>query len=139
FLEAHVRRACRGALPHDRLPLLDCDGALAASGATLELAALLARLGPFGSGNPEPRFALPALVVRHARVVGEGGHVSVRLEGADGAGLRGIAFRAADTALGRALLDPARPALHLAGTLRIDEWNGGETVCLHVDDAAPAG
>ena len=38
--------------------------------------------------------------------------------------------------LGPALLDRAKPILHVAGALRIDRFNGRESVRLQIDDAA---
>jgi single-stranded-DNA-specific exonuclease len=55
---------------------------------------------------------------------------------ASGVPTTAIAFRANQTALGPALLDPARPVLHVAGALRIDRFGGRETVRLQIDDAA---
>jgi single-stranded-DNA-specific exonuclease len=52
--------------------------------------------------------------------------------------LNAIAFRAADTPLGRLLTDAKGRALHIAGHLRRDSWRGGDAVQLVVDDAAPA-
>src|SRR5262249_7720129 len=40
--------------------VLKIDGAVTAAGATPELIATVARAGPFGAGNAEPIFALPA-------------------------------------------------------------------------------
>ena len=40
--------------------VLDIDGALTPASVTDELMALIERAGPFGQGNPEPRFAFPA-------------------------------------------------------------------------------
>ncbi|MFQ5625771.1 MAG: single-stranded-DNA-specific exonuclease RecJ, partial [Methyloligellaceae bacterium] len=39
---------------------LKLDGALMASSATSDLMAILDRAGPFGAGNPQPRFAFPS-------------------------------------------------------------------------------
>ena len=84
--------------------------------ATPELIAQLERLAPFGSGNAEPRFALPAMRVIRADRAGEA-HVRCILAGSDGARLKAIAFRSLENGLGRALLQPSGPALHLAGHL----------------------
>ncbi|MGP1394652.1 MAG: single-stranded-DNA-specific exonuclease RecJ [Inquilinaceae bacterium] len=118
------------------VPVLTLDGALAVGGATPALAGVLAQLGPFGSGNSEPLFALLDARPTAAKVVGSG-HVSCVLTGAEGGRLRAIAFRAAGTALGRALLDPAGAPLRVAGVLRLDVWNGVERVQMHIQDAAP--
>src|SRR5579863_6935118 len=70
------------------------DGAVSAAGADTGLVAMIERAGPFGSGNPEPVIALPAHTLVHAEEVGQA-HMRVRLKSADGAGIGGIAFRAA--------------------------------------------
>ena len=116
--------------------MLDC--AISASGATLGLAEELARLGPFGVGNPEPLAVVSDVRVAFADIVGKG-HVRLRLRSADGGQLGGIAFRAADTALGEGLLHSRGAPLHLAGYVRADEWNGQRRVQIQVEDAALAG
>ncbi len=118
-------------------PVLEIDGAMAAGAATVELGQLVARLGPFGSGNPEPRFALTDLRVVRSEVVGDS-HVRAILAGSGGARLKAIAFRSVADPLGQALLRGGGAPLHLAGTLRLDSWQGRESVQLIVDDGAPA-
>lgn len=116
---------------------LDIDAGLSVAGASAGLLEHLAAVEPFGRGNPEPVFALPAVRVRHARIVGRN---HVRADLADGGGKRlpAIAFRTAETPLGRALLETDGPALHVAGTLRADDWRGDGAVQFVVSDAAPA-
>jgi len=120
------------------VPLLEIDGAIAGAAATPELAQLVGRLAPFGSGNPEPRFAITDLQVVRGDVVGEG-HVRLLLTaGGNGTRLKAIAFRCADGPLGQALLRGSGAPLHLAGNLRPDNWQDREGVQLIVDDGAPA-
>ena len=76
--------------------------------------ALIERAGPYGQGNPQPRFAFPAHRVKFAKVVGEA-HVRCTLEAGDGSRLDAIAFRAADQPLGDLLLSSAGMPLHVAG------------------------
>jgi single-stranded-DNA-specific exonuclease len=116
-------------------PALGFDGTLQPGAADAELVRLLERLGPFGAGNAEPRFALPAVSVEGARVVGEN-HVSCRLRGSDGARLKAIAFRALDGELGARLLKTGGLPLHVAGKLRPDSWTGPDAVQLFIEDAA---
>ena len=97
----------------------------------------IARAGPFGAGNSEPILAVPDAQVLFADVVGKD-HVRIRLAGGDGARLDAIAFRTADTTLGKALLGARGKRIHAAGRLRADEWNGRVRVQLHLEDAAPA-
>lgn len=124
-------------LEGDLVPLLELDGALDAGAAGIDLVETLAQVGPFGSGNPEPRFAISGARIVKADVVGSG-HVRLMLAGAGGKRLKAIAFRAADSEMGHALLSSAGAAFHLAGTLRVDTWQGNSSVQLIVDDAAIA-
>ena len=95
------------------------------------------RPGPFGAGNPEPRFAIAGAQLLRADIVGRG-HVRCQLAGRSGKRLKGIAFRAADNALGHALLAGAEHPFHVAGRLRLDRRRGTRAVELHIDDGAPA-
>ncbi len=113
------------------------DGAVSASAANAELVATIERAGPFGSGNPEPVIALPAHTVAFAEEVGQA-HVRVRLKSADGAGVNGIAFRAAGQKLGIALMQNRGRQVHAAGSFAIDRYQGEERVQFRVTDIAPA-
>lgn len=132
FLDARLRD--RAALARDAAAL-EIDGALTPGGVTHDLMALLERAGPYGQGNPQPRFAFGAHVVKFAKVVGEA-HVRCALQSSDGARLDAIAFRAADQPLGALLLNSGGLPVHVAGTLRRDTWGGRDKLELFVDDAA---
>ena len=117
--------------------VLKIDGALSASGATLDMLDQLEKAGPYGSGHPQPVFAIPSHRVRDARLVGTA-HVKVQLEAVDGARLDGIAFRSADTPLGQLLLNSRGSQIHVAGCLSGDHWQGNRRIQLRILDAAPA-
>jgi single-stranded-DNA-specific exonuclease len=91
------------------------------------------RLIPFGPGNPEPVFAAADVVVEQPRLL-RGGHVRCMLTGAGGK-LKAVAWRAEDTELGRRLM-AGSGALHVAGKLKADDWNGRQGVELEIEDAA---
>jgi single-stranded-DNA-specific exonuclease len=133
FLAARIGAAVEGT---DLTPELGIDGLLQVPAATPELCAMLAGLGPFGSGNAEPRFVLPGLRVVKADVVGANHVRCIFAAGAGSERLKAIAFRALDGALGQALLQSGGAALHVAGHLRADTWQGRNGVQLMIDDAA---
>ena len=135
FLEERLAEKVERARADDALLV---DAALTAAGASVERVESFQQAGPFGSGNPEPVFAFPNHRVADAAVVGAG-HVRVRARSGDGSHLNAIAFRAADGPLGQALLKGRGEAMHLAGTLSIDRWGGGERVQLRIVDAAEVG
>ncbi|HWB46485.1 MAG TPA: single-stranded-DNA-specific exonuclease RecJ [Hyphomicrobiaceae bacterium] len=118
-----------------RAACLEFDGALTPSSVSDDLLTLIERAGPYGQGNPQPRFAFPAHRVRFAKVVGEA-HVRCVLEAGDGARLDAVAFRAADQAVGAMLLSADGLPLHIGGHLRRDTWNGRNRLEVVIEDAA---
>ena len=128
-----------GGLGEDRPagPELKFDGALQPAAVTTALVGDLARLGPFGAGNPQPRFALANVRLLRADVVGDG-HLRCIVTGEGGGRLKAIAFKAMGGPIGQGLQHRSGAALHLAGHLRPDNWRGREGVQLIIDDAAAA-
>ena len=114
---------------------LEIDGVLTAGGATPALVQALAGAGPYGSGQPEPVVAFGQHRVVDVRVMGTS-HVRATFRAGDGTLLRGIAFRAADQPLGEALARARDGVAHVAGTLTIDRWGGGERAELRIVDVA---
>jgi single-stranded-DNA-specific exonuclease len=117
------------------------EGTLAVSGATTEVARHLERLAPFGAGNEEPTLVLHrARVVRADRVGREGNTIRAFVEGEGGGPrLKAMMFRAQEGALADALLARAEGvALHLAGHLRAEEWNGSVSASFIISDGAIA-
>jgi single-stranded-DNA-specific exonuclease len=93
--------------------------------------------GPFGVGWPAPRIVTGPLRIVKADRVGSGGHVRLLLSGQDGASLKAVAFRQADSPLGQSLLGGSGGrTIWVAGRVKIDEWGGGRSAELHIEDAA---
>lgn len=116
--------------------VLELDTAASPAGAGLQLLEEIALAGPYGAGNAEPLLGFPDLRVAYADVVGKD-HIRLRLSGG-GATLAAIAFRAVGTPLGDGLMAARGSAIHAAGRLKRNEWNGQVTVQLEIEDAAPA-
>ncbi len=135
FLETSLRRAVSGSEEGEGLAV---DAALSARAASLDLIELVDRAGPFGSGNAEPVFAFPAHQVAYVEANGNG-HVRMTLRGGEGTTLKATAFRAAETDLGRALLAARGRAIHVAGSLSVDAWQGRRQPALRIVDAAEPG
>jgi single-stranded-DNA-specific exonuclease len=114
---------------------LELDGALTPAAVTHELIDLLERAGPYGQGNPQPKFAFPSHRVKFAKVVGEA-HIRCALEAGDGARLDAIAFRAVDQPVGELLLGSGGMPLHVAGTVRRDTWGGRDRLEVTIEDVA---
>ena len=114
------------------------DAIVAPRGVAGELCDALDAAGPYGAGWPAPRVAAgPARLLRTG-IVGDG-HVRGLACGDDGKSFKWIAFRSAGTELGQALLaSPGDKRWWLAGTIKRDEWNGGNAAEMHLEDAALA-
>jgi single-stranded-DNA-specific exonuclease len=132
YLEDTLAASVAAARRDSALPI---DGAVSAGAVNLALLNMLSRAGPYGAGNPEPLFALPAHTLAYADLVGEN-HVRARFRSGDGKMLNAIAFRAAGTPLGQALLDNRGRPMHAAGHLAVDRWQGEERVQLRLVDVA---
>lgn len=114
---------------------LAIDGAVSATGATVALYNALEKAGPYGAGHVQPLLALPNHTIADVRTVGRD-HVKVALKGLDGKRVDGIAFRAADSDLGRFLFDQAGHMVHIAGHLSLNHWNGSVSTQIRIVDAA---
>jgi single-stranded-DNA-specific exonuclease len=119
----------------DLCPRLGFDGALQPGGVTAELLRQIEACGPFGAGNPQPRFALTSARLVHKAVVGSN-HLRCVITGADGSRLKAIAFRAFDSPLGDALSQAGSLPLNLAGKIKWDAWSGPDAVQFIIEDAA---
>lgn len=112
------------------------DAAVSTRGVCPTLVEALEGGGPYGMGWPAPRVAAGPVRVVRADVVGQG-HVRAIMAGDDGASLKTVAFRSADTELGQALLGAPRDRkLWIAGRAKIDDWGARPAAELHLDDAA---
>jgi single-stranded-DNA-specific exonuclease len=114
------------------------DALLSAGGANLSLLNAIDKAGPFGMGNPAPRFVVPsARIYDVARMKDK--HLRLALGDADGgkARLKAVCFNCVGTPLGDALeYHHKKQAITLAGQLKRNRWQGYESAQFIIDDAA---
>jgi single-stranded-DNA-specific exonuclease len=119
--------------PDDLIPSERVDAVVAGDELGADLAEELARLAPFGEGNPEVSLLVPAARLTDPRAMGEGKHVRFTVE-AGGVRARAVAF-------GTARL----PAGAEDGTfdatfgLELNEWNGAVEPRLVLRRLVPCG
>ncbi len=114
------------------------DALLTPGGIAATLCDALDAAGPYGAGWPAPRVAAGPARLLKTGIVGDG-HVRGLACGDDGKSFKWIAFRSAATELGQALLaSPGDQRWWLAGTIKRDEYNGGNAAEMHLEDAAVA-
>jgi single-stranded-DNA-specific exonuclease len=130
-LAADIEKACG-----DRALLL--DALLAPGGVAATLCDAFDAAGPYGAGWPSPRVVAGPARLLKTGIVGEN-HVRGLACGDDGKSFKWIAFRSAETDLGQALLSsPGDRRWWLAGSIKRDEWSGGNAAEMHLEDAALA-
>ncbi len=134
FAEAFAAVA-EARLPEEALqPVTTIDALVHGAELTLELSAELARLGPFGLGNPNVTLLLAGCELAELATVGDGKHLSfrVRADGRDSG--RAIAFRLGPR------LDVLRRVGHYDVAFRLEEnqWNGTVAPQLNVRDVFEA-
>ena len=129
FADAFARQAEAVLVEEDLRPLTVVDAILPrGTHPTLELCAELARLAPFGLGNPEVTLLAPGCELADLATVGDGRHLRfrVRQRGRDAGGA--IAF-----GLGAQLDRLRRPGRYdVAFRLEENAWNGTVAPQLHV-------
>ena len=121
FAEAFARHAGATVEEEDLLPVTVVDAVLPRGASlTLDLAAELGRLAPFGLGNPEVTLLAAGCELADLQTVGEGKHLRVRVRqgGRDAGGA--IAF-----GIGSQLDSYRRPGRYdVAFRLQENRWNG---------------
>ena len=116
--------------------VMTLDLSIAAGGVTPALVETLDSAGPFGIGWPGPRIAVGPVRIVKADVVGTG-HLRVIASAPGSGSFKAIAFRAAETDMGQALLHGSRGrSVWLAGRAKIDDWGRTPAAELHLEDAA---
>ncbi|MCZ8320295.1 MAG: single-stranded-DNA-specific exonuclease RecJ [Novosphingobium sp.] len=133
FLDARLGAAVTAAQAGQSLSL---DLAVAPGGLVPPLIETLESAGPYGMGWPGPRIAVGPVRLVKADLVGKD-HVRLIVRGDDGFSFKAVAFRAAETELGQALLHRAQGRrFWLSGRAKIDDWASRPAAELHVEDAA---
>ena len=133
WIDTHLATAVSDASQNQSMLL---DMAIAPGGMTAALPQSLEAGGPYGVGWPGPRVAVGPVRLVKCDVVGAD-HVRVIASGDDGKSFKGIAFRAADSEMGQALLHASRgKRFWLAGRVKLDDWGARPQAELHLEDAA---
>jgi single-stranded-DNA-specific exonuclease len=117
---AFVRHAASSLAPEDLIPEERVDALVPGTALGLGLAEELARLEPFGMGNPEPTLLVPAARVGDARSMGEEGEHCRFTLSSGGTRARGVAFRTTANGIAGCGEEPRDAAVRL----ELNRWNG---------------
>jgi single-stranded-DNA-specific exonuclease len=120
------------------LECVDITSMISLSSVNLDFAEKLKVMEPCGQGNPRPSFLLTSVRVKNIKIQkdkGDSDFLIVVLSDDTGQGdIEAKVFVKKDSALHRDLLDPARPVLHLAGQISVNEFQGRKKVQFDIKD-----
>ena len=108
------------------------DSILAPSALNYEFYEEIYSLGPFGTGNSEPKFVIENLKVIKSNFIANN-HIKSILNGKDGTIIKSIAFNAKNSPL-EAFLVNNRKIINIAGKLSLNEWKGKKNIEFIIED-----
>ena len=91
------------------------------------------KLGPFGSGNNEPKFVIEDIKVISSQIVGDN-HIKSILIGKDGKVFNGFSWNGKNTPLEQFLDKANKKKINIAGRMRLNEWKGKKKVEFMIED-----
>jgi len=103
------------------------------SSVNLDLYKSIAKLQPYGMGNPKPKFLLRNCIKNFVKSAAEI-HLIAYLNDIYGNSVKSIAFNSQQTEIGRLLNDDDKKELDIICTLQLNRWNGYENVELIIED-----
>lgn len=117
------------------IPRRTFDGYLSLNSLNLSLHEQIEQLGPFGSGNPTPKFVFQNVTLKKIIIMQEK-HIRCFLEDPiSGKTAEAIIFGAFETPIGDFLVKHQFQNIDILGTLKKDTWQDRVTLKIWIDDA----
>ncbi|HBE81679.1 MAG TPA: single-stranded-DNA-specific exonuclease RecJ [Blastocatellia bacterium] len=116
----------------DRTPALRIDARVASQSLSLELLDEIAKLEPFGAGNPKPIFLTDGLEIRFDPTVMKDKHLKLYLIDSGGRRFEAVWWDGVERSIGRTLTPGTR--IQLAYTPEANKWQGNTRLQLVVED-----
>ncbi len=130
FAGEYVAKNLNNTTPH---PVIDIDLSIGLAAADADLCSEIEQLKPFGTGNPEPMLLIRNVYFKRACIIGAG-HIKCDLTGLGRERLPAIAFKVADTDIGKEILNPHQNCYDVVGNLRFNRWNNSITLQFIISD-----
>ena len=90
-------------------------------------------MGPFGSGNNEPKFVIEDIKVISSTIIGNN-HIKSILIGKDGSKFKSMAWNAINSPLESALINKNKKNINIAGKMKLNEWKGQKDIEFVIED-----
>lgn len=130
FAGAYVAKSLNNQTPH---PVLNIDLSISLSAANDDLCKELEQLKPYGTGNTEPLLLIRHVYFEKAYLIGSG-HIKCELTNLANLHLSAIAFKVADTEIGKQILSRSHDCYDVVGNLRFNRWNNSTTLQFIISD-----
>lgn len=114
-------------------PIINIDLNINLSAANNNLCNDIEKLKPFGTGNPEPIILIKNVYIKKAYIIGQG-HIKCELTDLSQNKLPAIAFKIADTDMGKIMLSKTNDCFDVVGNLRFNKWNNQTTLQFMITD-----
>ena len=114
-------------------PILNIDLCINLTGANHKLCQELEQLKPFGTGNLEPTILIRNVYFNKPYIIGSG-HIKCELTSITSQKLQAIAFKVADTSIGKEILSQSKNCYDVVGNLRFNHWNNTTTLQFMITD-----
>ena len=111
------------------------DSVIAPSALNEEFYENINSLGPFGSGNSEPKFVIENLKVIRSDII-KNNHIKLLLCGKDGSVFKSFAWNAINSPLESFLNKKNNKNFSAAGKLKLNEWRGKKNIEFIIEDIA---
>lgn len=130
FAGDYVNKCLNNTTPH---PVINIDLSIALPAASFDLCSELEQLKPFGTGNPEPTILIRNIYFKRACIIGAG-HIKCELTTFTKERLPAIAFKIADTEIGKEILSSRQDCYDVVGNLRFNRWNNNTSLQFMITD-----
>lgn len=130
FAGEYITKSLNNTTPH---PILNIDLCINITAANQNLCAELEKLKPFGTGNPEPLLMIKNIYFHKPCIIGSG-HIKCELTGLGGTRIPAIAFKIADTNIGKEILSLRHDCYDVVGNLRFNRWNNSTSLQFMIID-----
>ena len=111
------------------------DSVIAPSALNEEFYENINSLGPFGSGNSEPKFVIENLKVIRSDII-KNNHIKLLLCGKDGSVFKSFAWNAINSPLESFLNKKNNKNFSAVGKLKLNEWRGKKNIEFIIEDIA---
>ena len=130
FAGEYVAKCLNNTTPH---PMLNIDLSISLPAANEQLCREIEQLKPFGTGNSEPLLLIRQVYFKKAFIIGSG-HIKCELTTLTKNRLSAIAFKAADTEIGKQILAKEQDCYDVVGNLRFNRWNNTTSLQFIITD-----